>query len=332
MVDPRMVEILDARTKLIDKGTSDFERRLLELSDNLGRRVAASLGDDPDKVRPPDGDDGRLVGRSDFERRLQGLSEAEAIRAAVTASSLEEIEDLVDLAGLGDAREGLRRVVAKIAGAAERSLSIQGVVAAEGALDTVAAEALLTGFLDNQIDEALISGISRNSAIRIRQAIVSNLGLETVQEVATRIADAEEMSIGRATTEARTRLQMADRTCQDIVRKTVEQTGAKFLLAYLGPKPDKIIRSFCRHLVMDKGTGKGMAYRVEDFDSANNAMTPEHPRYAGGGYNCRHYVQPVVDDDDVLESLGLKRGTIEDIRAANAAAVASRKKKGRRKK
>ena len=329
MVDPRLKKILNDRTRVIDRGATAFEADLLALADNLGRRVAASLGVDPDEVAPPDGDDGLRVGRSDFEQRLQGLSDADAIKAAVTASSLQEIEELVDLAGMGDARAGIRSAVSKLAGLAERSLSIQGVVAAEGALDTVAAEALLGGFLDTTIDEGLIGTLSRNSATRIRQAIVSNLGLESVVEVAQRIAESEEMSVGQATTEARTRLQMADRTCQDVVRRSLEETGEKFLLAYLGPFPDGKIRGFCEELM--KGAKAPRAFRIQDFDQARNAQTPEHPRFAGGGYNCRHYVQPVVDNDEVLEALGISRGSLDDIRAANAAARAGRKKKGKRK-
>ena len=325
MVDPRLKKVLDDRTRVVDRGATAFEADLLALADNLGRRVAASLGIDPDDVRAPDGDDGRRVGRSDFEQRLQGLSDADAIKAAVTSASLQEIEELVDLAGMGDARAGIRSAVARLA---ERSLSIQGIVAAEGALDTVAAEALLGGFLDTTIDEGLIGTLSRSSATRIRQAIISNLGLESVAEVAQRIADSEEMSVGQATTEARTRLQMADRTCQDIVRRSLEETGEKFLLAYLGPFPDGKIRGFCNELM--KGATAPRAFRMQDFDQARNAQTPEHPRFAGGGYNCRHYVQPVVDNDEVLEALGISRGSLEDIKAANAAAIAGRKKKGKR--
>lgn len=328
MADPRLTKLIQKRDREIDGGADSFEEELLRLSDNLGRRLAASLGVDPDLIAPRDGDDGILVGATNFERLLQDITDTDAIIAAVTSSSLSEIEDFIDAAGLGDAREEIRARVARLAGMAEESLSIQGVVAAEGALDTIAAEALMEGFFNTQIEESLLGTMSRQSAVRIKSAIISNLALESVEEVARRIVDAENASIGRAKTEARTRLQMADRTAHDVLRKTVEETGQKFLLAYMGPKPDKIIRPFCKELVGGRGS-PGRAYKIEDFNNANNNQTPEHPRIAGGGYNCRHYVQAVLDDDDVLKSLGLERGSIQDIRAANRAAR-SKKKKGRK--
>ena len=325
-----MLELLAQRGKIIESGASSFELRLLALADNIGRRLAASLGSDPDDVRMPDGDDGVRVGRTGFEQRLQSIGEAEALRAAVLGSSLVEIEDLIEAAGLGDARDVLRGEAAKLAGLAERSLTVQGITAAEGALATVAAEALLTIFFETQIDETLIGTISRNSAIRIRQALGSSLGHESVSAVASRIADAEEMSVGMATTEARTRLQMADRMANEVVRSTMEETGASFLLAYLGPHPDSKLRAFCSRLYGPPGKKSARAYRLDDFNLANNHMTAEHPRIAGGGYNCRHYVQPVINDDDVLADLGLVRGTVDDVRAANRAAQSSRKRKKKR--
>lgn len=318
----QLLDLVERRQTLQDSAIEDLEERLFALSENLGRRLGASLGVDPDEVREPDGDDGRRVGRTTIEELIASLGDADAIRAAVLASSLEEVEELIDAAGLGDARGEIRKTVGRIAGIAERSVTIQGVIDAEGALDTVAAEALLGNYIETSIDDALFGTLSRQSATRIKDALTSNLGLEDMLTVARRIADSEEVSVPMAVTEARTRLAQADRFVNDVVRQSVDPDGDLMVLAYLGPA-DGVTRGFCDRLV-------NKAFEVDDFNSANNAQTPSHPRVSGGGYNCRHNIVPVSRES--VEDLGLTVGTIDDVRAANDAAISARRKKGRRRK
>lgn len=318
MAPPNFRRILNASANIQDRAEQDFEELAEALAENIGRRIAASLGVNPDQVFPPDGSDGRAVGRTNFERLLQSVTGDDAVRAVVLASGVEDIEDFIAQSGSLAARETLARAVGDLAGLAEQSLVAQGI-AAQGALDTVAAEALIGSYITNTMDEALRSTIDRPAAVRIRQGIVANMGQMSIAEVAQVIAEEQLASIPRATTEARTQLAEADRFVNETVRKSVDPDGERFLIAYIGPD-DKITRPFCDVLV-------NKAFKLEDFNKLRNGQTATHPRISGGGYNCRHDVRPVIDDDKVLSDLRLQRGTLADIQQANAAAKPRRRKK-----
>ena len=323
MAPPTFRRLLRASFDIQEQAIQDFEELSEALAENIARRIAASLGIDPDTIFPADGSDGRMVGRSAFEQTLQSVSGDEALRAVVMASELEDIEDFIAQSGTLAIREKVSEAVARLAGLAEQSLIAQGV-AAQGVLDTVAAEALIGTYLENTLDEALRATIDRPAAVRLRQGIVANLGQMSVAEIAQVIADEQLASIPRATTQARTQLSEADRFLHETVRKSIDPQGKRFLLAYIGPD-DKIIRPFCDELV-------NKAFKIKDFNLLRNGQTITHPRISGGGYNCRHDVRAVLDDDKVLSDLRLQRGTLADIRRANEAALKRRKKKGKRKK
>jgi hypothetical protein len=145
----------------------------------------------------------------------------------------------------------------------------------------------------------------------------------SIAEVAQVIAEEQLASVPRATTEARTQLAEADRFVHETVRKSIDPDGDKFLIGYIGPD-DRITRPFCNVLV-------NKAFKISDFNQLRNGQTATHPRISGGGYNCRHDVRPVLDDDKVLSDLRLQRGTLADIRQANEVArPKKRKKKGAR--
>jgi hypothetical protein len=252
---------------------------------------------------------------------LQSVTEPEAIKAVVMAAELEDIEEFVAQSGSLAAREVISDAVTKLAGMAEDSLISQGI-AAKGALDTVAAEALIGTYITSTLDDSLRTTIDRAAALRIRQGIMTNLGEIPIAEVAQRIADEQEQSIGRATTEARTQLAEADRFVNETTRRSIDPEGERFLLAYIGPD-DRITRPFCDALV-------NKAFKIADFNKLRNGQTATHPRISGGGYNCRHDVRAVVDDDEILSDLGLQRGTLSDINRANEQAVKGKRKKKRR--
>ena len=321
MASPNLRRLLNASHQLQDKTVEDFEALSFALAENLGRRIAASLGVDPNLIYPPDGSDGRQVGRTNFERLLQSVTEPEAIKAVVMAAELEDIEEFVAQSGSLAAREVISDAVTKLAGMAEDSLISQGI-AAKGALDTVAAEALIGTYITSTLDDSLRTTIDRAAALRIRQGIMTNLGEIPIAEVAQRIADEQEQSIGRATTEARTQLAEADRFVNETTRRSIDPEGERFLLAYIGPD-DRITRPFCDALV-------NKAFKIADFNRLRNGQTATHPRISGGGYNCRHDVRAVVDDDEILSDLGLQRGTLSDINRANEQAVKGKRKKKRR--
>jgi len=321
MASPNLRRLLNASHQLQDRTVEDFEALSFALAENLGRRIAASLGVDPNLIYPPDGSDGRQVGRTNFERLLQSVTEPEAIKAVVMAAELEDIEEFVAQSGSLAAREVISDAVTKLAGMAEDSLISQGI-AAKGALDTVAAEALIGTYITSTLDDSLRTTIDRSAALRIRQGIMTNLGEIPIAEVAQRIADEQEQSIGRATTEARTQLAEADRFVNETTRRSIDPEGERFLLAYIGPD-DRITRPFCDALV-------NKAFKIADFNKLRNGQTATHPRISGGGYNCRHDVRAVVDDDEILSDLGLQRGTLSDINRANEQAVKGKRKKKRR--
>jgi hypothetical protein len=322
MAPPNFRRTLDASARIQDQAEIDFENLAEALAENIGRRIAASLGIDPSSIFPPDGSDGRLVGRTNFERVLQSVSGDDAVRAVVLSSDIDDIEDFIAQSGSLAARDALTRAVSDLAGLAEQSLVAQGI-AAKGALDTVAAEALIGSYITNTMDEALRSTIDRPAAVRIRQGIVANIGQMSIAEVAQVIAEEQLASVPRATTEARTQLAEADRFVHETVRKSIDPDGDKFLIGYIGPD-DRITRPFCNVLV-------NKAFKISDFNQLRNGQTATHPRISGGGYNCRHDVRPVLDDDKVLSDLRLQRGTLADIRQANEVArPKKRKKKGSR--
>ena len=316
--------LIERRDTLQESAIDQFDLRLEQFAENAARRLAAALKVDPDSIFEPNGTDGTRVGATDFERRISELSGSERIAAAVMAAQLDEVEEFVAAAGLENARGALRGTVPELAGLAELTFEAQGIEGAIGSLDTVAAEALIGNYINNNLDSAIRRTVDGPAAVRIQQALSANLGLRTPSEIAFNIAEREFTSIPSALTEARTQLAEADRFCQETVRRSLDPEGERFVLAYIGPTgPANVIRPFCTHLV-------GKYFSVKDFNKANNFQTGTHPRISGGGYNCRHMVQPLTNNEDYLANSGLRKGTPGDIATANSAAQSSRTKKGRR--
>ena len=315
-----LLRLLDQREALQDDALEAFDRNMSALAENIGRRLAAVLGEEPDDIFPADGDDGFDIGATAFETRLAELSGADQIRASVLLASLVEVEEFVEACGLDKARDNMRQAVATVSGLAEQSFDVQGIQDATGSLDTVAAEALVGGFFETAFEEGLFGKGRRDTADRIKRALSSSVGMVPLRDLIKNIAEGEADRIPRATTEARTSLAEADRVAHETIRRTIDPEGRNFRQAYLGPKNDKLVRPFCSHLV-------GKAFRGDEFAGANNSQTPSHPTISGGGYNCRHYVTPVRDDASTLKSLGLVKGTGADIKKANDAARTSRGKR-----
>ena len=314
--------LLERREQLLEDTLDAFDDRLERFRENTARRLAAVLGVDPDEIYPERGNDGRLVGQTEFEQRLLLLEGTERIRAGVLAAELQEIEEFVDAAGMDKARETLRGGIAELAGLSEQRLDVQGVSGAIGALDTVSAEALLGNYLEN-LDETLRRTIDSRAALRIREGLSNNLGLMSIEDSVELIVAQEEISASAARTEANTRMAEADRFATDVTRRSVDPEGKAFLLAYLGPttgdNPAVKVRPFCSHLV-------GKAFPVDQFNKLNNQQL-SHPRTSGGGYNCRHSVVPVLDSDSVIKRMGITRGKPEDITKANDAAKKARSRR-----
>ncbi len=311
---PELERIDKIRQGVHTDAAAAYRQNLENLSDNLGRRLAASLGVDPDKIVRPDGDDGRKVGRTDFEKKLRTLKgDAAALRASVLATSMEEIQQLVDAAGMDRASATLTDSFKKLAGLAEQNMTAAGLPAS-GALDTVAAAALLGGIVEGHLGDT-VNRASLDQATRIKRGLTAGLTFQSMEGLAMDIHESTGQSIGRAVTEARTSLAEADRYTDDVLRKIIDPEEKTFL-AYIGPD-DGATRNFCVPLV-------NKFFTPAQFAKLRNGQGVS-PRIMGGGYNCRHRILTVPGTEEDLLAMGLQKGTEADIQRANDGARRRRK-------
>lgn len=300
-------DLLRQRLLIQDGAADSLESALNALADDLGDRIEAAL-------------DGAPTGDTAFEARMRALPDGEQVRVAAMAAELSEIVDLVNDAGLDNARREYLTQYGPLQDVAERAMAAAGVERADVLLDSEAISATVDAIMGRH-DDALFGTLARDSATRIVDALHTQVGLESHAEIAQRIVDAEGASIPAAMTEARTRLAEADRFFAEAATSAAEDEGdVEFLRVYVGPD-DSRTRDFCEALV-------GKAFTVAELQPLSNGQTPAHPLVSGGGYNCRHGFVSVHPDD--LESVGYERGTSSDIAQANAGA--SRRKSKKRKK
>jgi hypothetical protein len=305
---PDVRRMLERGGLIHEKAIERYQESLLALADNLGRRVGASLGVDPDSVVLPDGDDGIMVGGTSFERRLGAMmGDGAALRASVMSVALSEIMELVEASGLDRSRSILGAAFADLAGASERTMAAAGLPTV-GALDTTAAEALLGGYVEGVLFPDTVGAFSSATAQRIKRGLTANLTFQSMERLAVDIVDTTGASVNRATTEARTALAESHRFTQEVIRKSIDPDDQMFL-AYIGPL-DGATRGFC-----DAVAGK--FFKAKEFNKLDNGQGVS-PRIMGGGYNCRHRVLPMPGTADQIKALGLTRGTQSDITRANA--------------
>ena len=323
--------LLKARDDRIDQAVEDFAIQAERVAENIGRRIIAALGADPDEWREPDGDDGVLLLQTRLEERLQAFDDPAQLRAAILDMPIVEIQEFMDAAGNDIRDAGLRDVVSELAGFAEETLFVQGEATARQALDTVAAEALIESYVNRTIDtiQDVVDGPAR---ARLRDALSANLGeispFELAELTSTQLTDRIPLSL----TEAYTRLAEADNFVNEVLRTTLESSldetegpadTPRYVMAYRGPDDD-LERPFCD--VMNNHV-----FTVGQLNKANNSQGLP-VRTSCGGYRCRHKLIPVRDrSDEALREIGLKRGTDELVKKANTAAQKARSKKpGRR--
>ena len=309
-----------ARIRAQDAITDNLEAMLLSLGDAIEARLSELLRSD----------DGTANDMLPFEAAMTSVraiaANPEAVRIAMLAVELAEIENWLDRLGeSGDDRVGLDDVreryfggFAELSGPISRALAAAGVPTATELLDREGIRVAVAAFAARQ-DEALFDPLRRTSARRIAEAIQANAELLTDAEFAGRIADAYDIGVPAAKTEAVTRLAEADRFIHDQLVTEAESDGFEFLHGYAGPF-DGRTRPFCGVLV-------NKAFSREELEQANNGQTG-NPIHSGGGYNCRHLLEVVIED--LIEDSGFTRGTPADIARANGAAQSSRKRKRRR--
>ena len=191
---------------------------------------------------------------------------------------------------------------------AEELLEVAGVDEAARILDEPATRLGLDAAEGRQL-RAWQGKIETPMAERILDGLQTSLTGESLTSVIERIVDAEDRSVGSATTEARTMIAEYDRAAQEEATLGAEREGYEFLRVYLGPE-DRITRPFCRELV-------GKAFDRDEIAGLNNGQTATAPLFSGGGYNCRHSF--VAMSAAAVAESGVQRGTINDVQAANAA-------------
>jgi len=266
--------------------------------------------------------DGELTG---VESAIEAAAGTDAIRAAILATTLDDLAELLADAGMLDVRDEWFRGYAALAADARTLADIGGLPEGFGGLDTEATRATLRAMVERH-DDALFGGIDpedgkpsgafvRPAASRLLDALQTQVALRPFSEVVAEVVEREGLALPAALTEARTRLAEADAYWQDETAREADPDGSRMLLVYVGAD-DAITRPFCDALI-----GKG--FTREEFAAANNAQTPTHPLFSRGGYNCRHRIISVLKS--LLGPLGYTRGTPADIAAANEAARKGRK-------
>lgn len=313
----RLRSIVRERDAYTDAQVEALESALLDLYERVGARLAAALGGEP-------------AGDTPIEALLAGLTETQAIEAAILSTTLRDIATLLDDAGLGDIRDQWFRGYGRLAEFSEDALDAAGVPVGSRILDDEAVRATIGRMMDAQ-DEALFGGVDasdegvtgaavRPTAQRMVDALRANATLMSPQELAAQIVETESLRVDHAATEARTRMAEFDRYVQEEGVRLADPDDNLLLRVYVGPD-DRITRPFCDVLV-------GKAFTVADFRRANNGQIG-HPLTHGGGYNCRHHLIPVMRSD--VAEFGYTVGGPDDIAAANAAAQNARSGKRKRK-
>ena len=328
-ISKEVTRLLKLRDDRIDQAVEDFAIQAERVAENIGRRLIAALGENPDDWREPDGDDGVRILSTDLEQRLMQFEDPAQLRASILSMPIVEIQDFMNAAG-NDLRDAnLQDVIAELAGYAEETLYITGETTARQALDTVAAEALIESYVGRTVDTIrdVVDGPAR---ARIRDALTANLGEVSAFELAELTSSQLTDRIPLSLTEAYTRLAEADNFVNEVLRTSLEsaleaedgeQDEPRFLMAYRGPD-DALERPFC-------DTMNNHAFTISQLKKADNAQGLP-VRTSCGGYRCRHKLIPVRDDDELLKDLGLKRGTAALIDKANRAAKSARRKGGSR--
>lgn len=329
----RLTALLAERDERIDQAINFFEEQTYRTSENIGRRVAQALGGNAEAVREPDGDDGVRIGQTRIEQKLSGFSDLDQLQAVVLDLPVDELDEFMQAAGLDLRDQGVRDVVADLAGYAEETLFVQGRPTARGVLDTVAAEALLDSYMTTRVDGTLSDVIDGPIRQRLRDGLTANLGSMSTEELAGQLIESIDGTVPQAMTEANTMIAAADRFVDETVRTSLEteedaEPGEQYLIGYIGPDDrtvsprNRVIRPFCSHMV-------GKAFKLIDLKKADNAQGL-NVRLYGGGWNCRHRLVPVINEPSVLKDLKLKVGKPDDVKKANDAAKGARRKSRRR--
>lgn len=304
-----------ARLAAQDDAADKLEALLIQLGDAIESRLRALLGGNADALT-------ELSNPVPLDEQLANLralaEQPQAVRIGLLAVELGEVEEWINALGLNNSRRVYFEEQARMEAAIESHLTDLGLPGVSSVLDDEGIRAVVSAFQGQQ-DGQLFGTIRSTSATRVLDAMKANAELLTDAEFAKRVAEAHDLTVPTAMTEARTRLAEADRfIAEEVVQKIERDEGLELLRAYTGPLDGKT-RPFCSKLV-------GKAFDSAQVSRLNNAQVG-NPLETGGGYNCRHVWEAFEPDE--MEEFGFSRGTESDVSAANSAARSSRVRKGR---
>lgn len=177
----------------------------------------------------------------------------------------ETFEDFLEL--YGDRAEEVQARLSKISGS---SVNYTGA-------DIATMDAIINTDFDLINNSAMAAGTTVRQEV-VRGVLLGRAGQIDTSVLSTRLRRNVE-------TEVRTGEMAFSRTVNN--SKAIDIGFTKF--KYIGPN-DKFNRPFCKHHV-------GKVYTSEEIAELDNGQGLEVFQF-GGGYNCRHYWQPVVDGTD----------------------------------
>lgn len=244
--------------------------------------------------------------RRELERSLRQITAQ--IRAALKDAHLDADGGLVvDAHNLALAR-GLGDEIARLADGALAAVvddfreAVRDLVAVVGtALDDAGVGAEFTAATASLARAQAGTGLDRliadatGTLVRQSDDLRAQLREVAIQMVRTNAdpADAVEELAGKVGATAGQTLSLVDTTMSGADRAVtldVAQAAGVEWFAFVGPV-DSLTRPWCRRHV-------GFRYTLEQMDSLpDNDTGPQPPSTYGGGYNCRHRWEPLVDEE-----------------------------------
>lgn len=241
------------------------------------------------------------------------------VTAAILSLNLTDVMQILIDAGIENAVWGPHIVsqFPRLRALAVGTLEAAGLEAAASLLDAEGMAITLRLLQEIAEEEFWLEGILAPTASKMLNGLAASLRLDRIEDVAARLRS-QGYSWHHANTEARDALAFYGNAVNRELIVQADASGSDMLIAYVGPRDD-LTRPFCRRM-LDK------AYTSQMLDVANNGVPSAPYKHNHGGRRCRHRELGVLNDDAILADLGLDRGTLADVTAANAAAAKGSKK------
>lgn len=225
--------------------------------------------------------------RADLERQLART--ARFLRKAMRDGRLDgdveaarrvgdELADLLEK-NFGVVSRGYERASAAVAQASIESIDVPEAFTAQS---VASLRAQVSGTLDD------IATIGREASEALRTLVVDVVRSQVPPEGAlAELAAAIDGTAARVATLLDTGLAGFDRA---VTAQVADEAGVEWYL-YDGPTDD-LTREFCAERV-------GKRFTLAMLDATDNDTGPNPPSIYCGGWNCRHYLVPLLDEADL---------------------------------